>query len=335
MKGPIRTSFLPLLIALHSQSQSLSQANAFRPKVKVNANINVNVNNLQATMNTATVSSLSVSLTTLRGGSDDPIQSYVEQVSARDQAAANAAEDQSLHSQSQLHSSDDESEIKLKKKENAVGDPNESDSDDDDHDNDHIADSSDFEMVEMDMEIDGPLASMTPGDTDTSDHDDNDNHAEMDLEVDYFEHSNDSNNEHEHEHEHNHEDSNNLSPEAILDQALIDAFRPLIYTPPPEHTLTDLSKSTTAIDVASRRRLDRRILYHSLLLELENAPISKRRYLDRDVVRTVKGALSLACQPKWRKHMDGDWYCRGIRFYDTPEQHQRRFFSMESNVNRI
>jgi len=317
MKPIIRTSFLPLLIALQTLSQLLSQANAFRP----NVNVVNNVNNLQAmNMNTAaTISSPSVFLTTLRGGSNsnssDPIQSYVEQVSARDQAS---------QSQSHSHSSDDESEIKLKKKENAVGDPNDSDSDDDDH---HSADTSDFEMeVEMDMnmEMDGPLASMTsPGDTDTSDHDDNDNHAEMDLEVDYFE----AQDEHDRKNDHNNEHdsgsiNNNLSPEAILDQALIDAFRPLIYTPPPSHSLTDLSKSTTAIDVASRRRLDRRILYHSLLLELENAPISKRRYLDRDVVRTVKGALSLACQPKWRKHMDGDWYCRGIRFYDTPEEQE-------------
>jgi hypothetical protein len=110
MKGP--QSF-PLLLLIH-----VATLHAFRPK-----------NNLPATKSW---------LSLLRGGgrdsnsstpsttpsSSDTILSYVEQVSARDQAASMAAEAELLHS------SDDESEIKLMKKENAVGDPSDSDNDD-------------------------------------------------------------------------------------------------------------------------------------------------------------------------------------------------------------
>ena len=277
---PPKISCLTLLIAL-------PQSNAFRPKVSVRrspSNLDLNLN----------VGILSTSLM-LRGGSNssssDTIQSYVEQVSARDQAdAANAVEiDPCL--------SDDESEIKLKKKENAVGDP--SDSDDD---GDHSGESSDFDQ----NDVDGNRSLIVENQVD-----DDGNGAFS--EIDYFEDipEDDSNAE---------DDSDNLSPDAIFDLALVDVFRPLVYSPPPEHVLADLSASTTAIDVASRRRLDRRVLYESLLLELENAPISKRRYLDSETTRAVKGALSLACQPQWRKHMDGDWYCRGIRFYETSEE---------------
>lgn len=226
--------------------------------------------------------------------SSDTILSYVEQVSARDQAASSiAAEAELLHSSS----NDEESEIQLMKKENAVGDPSDSDNDDDDF----SGESSDYEM---DGERIGPLSVRGSLVDSHSQH-------EIDPEVDYFE---------EIPEEESNDEPDGISHDSLLDKALIDAFRPLIYSPPPEQIIEKLSESTSAIDVASRRRLDRRVLYKSLLLELENAPVAKRRYLDQHVVRTIKGAISLACQPRWRKHMDGNWYCRGIRLYDTAEE---------------
>ena len=233
----------------------------------------------------------------LRGGSNssssDTILHYVEQVSARDQAAANAAES--------VHSSDDEAAVILKKKENAVGDP--ADSDDDDNDNEGAAggggESSDSE-VDLDPVSKAPLAVGSPEDEE-----------DINLEVDYFEDIQD---------EESNAEEDERSPDSLLDMALVDAFRPLLYWSPPTDALSKLA--TTSIDIASRRRLDRRVLYQSLMMELTHSPIAKRRYLDQDVCRTIKGAISLACQPKWRKHMDGDWYCRGIRLYDTLEERE-------------
>jgi hypothetical protein len=276
MKGP---QSLPLLLLIH-----VATSHAFRPK-----NSHLGRKSLLSLLRGGEVESNSSTPSTTPSSSDT-ILSYVEQVSARDQAASIAAEAELLHS------SDDESEVKLMKKENAVGDPSDSDDDDDDL----SGDSSDFEMNGDRI---GPLS--VGGSLVDTQH-------EIDAEVDYFEEIP--------EYESNEEDADGVSPNSYLDKALVDAFQPLIYSPPPEQVFHKLSESTSAIDVASRRRLDRRVLYESLLLELENAPVAKRRYLDQHVVRTIKGAISLACQPRWRKHMDGNWYCRGIRLYDTPEE---------------
>jgi ATPases of the AAA+ class len=273
---------LPLLLLIH-----VATSLAFRPKNSHHPATNSWLALLrggEGDSNSSTPSSTSPS-------SSDTILNYVEHVSARDQAASIAAEAELLQS------SEDESEIKLRRKENAVGDPSDSDNDDDDL----SGDSSDYEM---DGDRIGPLS--VGGSLVNTQH-------EMDAEVDYFEEIP--------EYESNEEDTDGVSSSnSWFDKALVDAFQPLIYSPPPEQVFHKLSESTSAIDVASRRRLDRRVLYESLLLELENSPVGKRRYLDQHVVRTVKGAISLACQPRWRKHMDGNWYCRGIRLYDTPEE---------------
>eukprot|EP00554_Chaetoceros_debilis_P003467 CAMPEP_0194090000 /NCGR_PEP_ID=MMETSP0149-20130528/37003_1 /TAXON_ID=122233 /ORGANISM="Chaetoceros debilis, Strain MM31A-1" /LENGTH=1651 /DNA_ID=CAMNT_0038774107 /DNA_START=343 /DNA_END=5298 /DNA_ORIENTATION=- len=280
--------------------------------------------------------------------SDTTILNYVEQVSARDEAAANEKSRSSIvdndgegenddndiknnHDHHYLSCiSDDETEgVILKKKENAVGDPGDSDGDDDD-----AFDTSDSDM-DLDQHHNGRTATVLGGDGSDDDDDDRNLTAERNggIEVNYFEDGVDSNDEEDEEFanrdfiltSNSDNDRSSLSLSA-LDMALIDAFRPLLYNPPSSARsdsansaiaiLSQLSENSSSIDIAARRRLDRRVLYESLLLELTNAPIGKRRYLTPNVVRTIKGAISLACQPKWRKHMEGDWYCRGIRLYD-------------------
>lgn len=127
---------------------------------------------------------------------------------------------------------------------------------------------------------------------------------------------------------------------ATLDSLLISAFSSLLHLPPPYPRLPspDGSTSLRNVDVSSRRRLDRRTLYHGLLAELGgshhgkqdggNAAVGlvgnnsngspskdgnrkdnsinsmiRRRYLDSETSRSLKGALSLACQPLWREKL--------------------------------
>lgn len=138
-----------------------------------------------------------------------------------------------------------------------------------------------------------------------------------------------------------------------LDNMLISAFQSMIYLPPPSLLSAGEaeggvarppllpspggSESLRNVDVSSRRRLDRRTLYHGLMAELggthhsyklENGnddtssptagkkntinnskknnsidSMIRRRYLDPETSRLLKGALSLACQPKWREKL--------------------------------
>lgn len=112
-----------------------------------------------------------------------------------------------------------------------------------------------------------------------------------------------------------------------MDSLLISAFQSMIFLPPPMPRLPspEGSISLRNIDVSSRRRLDRRTLYHGLLAELggshhhhhhdkgstsssskkENVIDSmiRRKYLDTEAARALKGALSLACQPRWREKL--------------------------------
>jgi SpoVK/Ycf46/Vps4 family AAA+-type ATPase len=228
--------------------------------------------------------------------SSNAIQNYVEQVSARDKAA---------HEPIELIDDDEEAEVRLKKKENAVGDPSDSDGGDDSDD------SEDIDLASSTPSIQTSSVLVSAEELCSDDED-----READMNVEYFEHKveDDVTNS-------DHPDATSeetlISP---LDKALIDAFHPLLYPPPPESIIEKFDKQQ--IDVASRRRLDRRVLYESLLLELANTPIAKRKYLDQHTVRTIKGALSLACQPDWRRHMDGDWYQRGIRLYETMEEQE-------------
>jgi ATPase family AAA domain-containing protein 1 len=230
--------------------------------------------------------------------SSNAIQNYVDQVSARDKAA---------HEPIDLSDDDDdennEAEVKLKKKENAVGDPSDSDGDDDSDD----PEDPELTSSTPSIQTSSVLISAEEVSSDVED-------GETNMNVEYFEHKVEDD-----------ETSNDLvettSEEPFLsplDKALIDAFHPLLYPPPPESIIEKIDKQQ--IDIASRRRLDRRVLYESLLLELANTPIAKRKYLDQHTVRSIKGSLSLACQPDWRRHMDGDWYQRGIRLYETMEE---------------
>lgn len=273
--------------------------------------------------------------------SSDTILNYIEQVSARDEAAANEHNNAALEEMEKdtevFSDDDDEAEVKLKKKENAVGDPGDSDDDDD---------AGDFDSSDSDLDLDSaPVARNAIDRNDNSSRDDgtpsdNDGETETGIEVGYFE-------------DVPHDNSvsalsctggnvvggstRSPKPLSTLDMALIEAFRPLLYPPPPNFSsssaiVSSLSSNSVNIDIASRRRLDRRVLYESLLLELSNAPIAKRRYLTQDVARSIKGAISLACQPKWRKHMDGNWFCRGIRLYETAEEIEAGNVNHQSNT---
>lgn len=143
---------------------------------------------------------------------------------------------------------------------------------------------------------------------------------------------------------------------AILDNMLVSAFQSMIFLPPSPSLIRAAggggvagppllpspggSESLRNVDVSSRRRLDRRTLYHGLMAELggtqhsqnkenyddtttsspttgkkhtnqdkkkkKNSSIDsmiRRRYLDPETSRLLKGALSLACQPKWREKL--------------------------------
>jgi len=115
-----------------------------------------------------------------------------------------------------------------------------------------------------------------------------------------------------------------------FDSMLITAFQSMIYLPPPLPRVPSPKGSTSLrnIDISARRRLDRRTLYHGLLAELGGShhhvhkdgksdkettskdssidSMIRRRYLDTETSRSLKGALSLACQPKWREKLIAD-----------------------------
>jgi SpoVK/Ycf46/Vps4 family AAA+-type ATPase len=211
---------------------------------------------------------------------------------------------------------DDEAEVKLKKKENAVGDPSDSDGGDDSDDSEDI----DLASATTSIQTSSVLVSAEEISSDGEEGDGN-------MNVEYFEHKVEDDETHS-DHLDTTLEEPFLSP---LDKALIDAFQPLLYPPPPESIIDKIDKQQ--IDVASRRRLDRRVLYESLLLELANTPIAKRKYLDQHTVRAIKGSLSLACQPDWRRHMDGDWYQRGIRLYETMEEKESSSSHFEDEDN--
>ena len=120
----------------------------------------------------------------------------------------------------------------------------------------------------------------------------------------------------------------NVEYQTKLDEAFIEAFLPLLHLPPPSlpKTLETISQNWKNIDLRARKRLDRGTLYQSLLLEYcggggsssssssssktknyqskrISSTTSNRRYLDLQTTKTLRGALGLACQPRWRKIM--------------------------------
>jgi len=189
----------------------------------------------------------------------------------------------------------DEEGIKLKKKEGGLNDPDSSDSsdNDDDDDDDHDEDMKEYlqqqqdqqkDMVEEELKVE--ILNLTHEDTSDENKvqlDGNDNDQEMDSdELSYNKrtngrrrrlrsntNTNDNNNNNHSTDQNQNQSSPELNP---FDQALVDAFLPLIYPPPSSpsnvHSFFEhLSSNAVGIDVASRRRLDRRTLYQSLLLE--------------------------------------------------------------------
>jgi len=116
-----------------------------------------------------------------------------------------------------------------------------------------------------------------------------------------------------------------------LDDALTHAFQSMVYLPPPPQAISAMEDNRAKTDVSSRRRLDRRTLYQGLLLELSagstgsststsskrkagdgsggtkgggRASVGRnRRYLDGELRRSLRSALSLASQPRWRRHV--------------------------------
>jgi len=173
-----------------------------------------------------------------------------------------------------------------------------------------------------------------------------------------------------------------------FDQALIDAFLPILFLPPPASALECMKKNASTIDIESRRRLDRRTLYQALLLELTHAgmssdtsktrtdvstktggestlPWSTRRYLDAATSRNLRGAVSLASQPRWRRHIlvssqmnttesilgnnnDNNqtevkensirispwWWQGGIRLYSTEEEDEIEQYTSEASSSQ-
>jgi hypothetical protein len=243
------------------------------------------------------------------------LESYVQQVSQRD---ANQNDDGEHIVDHQEHDDDDddgEGLMKLKKREGALNDP---DSDDDDDDDDNDDDSDHHEVYHHDDNY----------------HDDEIGHVDIDVvipmddeevKVDIINLTNDdtpsttttidaTTSNHSSE-------TQKLNP---FDQALVNAFLPLLY-PPPSHDMSsflanELSPQSIQVDVASRRRLDRRTLYQSLLLEWNtqkkkknnnknesngssSSSSSKRNFISTELSHQLTSSISLASQPLWRQHV--------------------------------
>ncbi|GKZ00033.1 hypothetical protein MPSEU_000956700 [Mayamaea pseudoterrestris] len=105
---------------------------------------------------------------------------------------------------------------------------------------------------------------------------------------------------------------------STFSQAIIKAWQPYIFLPPSAPALERLVSNARQLDSVSKIRLDRRTLYAGLLLEwlphLSSSSSNHRKYLDATVSQQLQAALSMACQPQWRK----TWARQnGIRLYDT------------------
>lgn len=193
-----------------------------------------------------------------------------------------------------------------KKKENAVGDPdgNSSDDTDDTSDLSFLSDEEELVAELVEQEVDEGMHVMM---TD----------AVLDVEDTLDQHSSEKST-----HATTDATSDDDSNKQSFDDALAQAFLPFVFMPPNDQQLQYIRDTAKDIDMDSRRRLDRRTLYRGLLLELmphqhvsanpnsgsnkkskTNNLISNRRYLDDNTSHTLTAILSLATQPKWRKHI--------------------------------
>jgi hypothetical protein len=101
-------------------------------------------------------------------------------------------------------------------------------------------------------------------------------------------------------------------------QAILQAWQPYIFFPPSAAALEYLSAHSRQVESAAKIRLDRRTLYASLLLEwlphLSSSASTHRKFLDPTISQSLQAALSMACQPQWRK----TWARHNaIRLYDS------------------
>ncbi len=266
--------------------------------------------------------------TTRPKSSESILESYVEHVSQKD-ALSHSFYQQDVNINDDNNDEDNEqgSILQLKKKERDLNDPDDSDGDDsdDDDDDDNNDDHESFHH---------------------SDTDDHDNHINVDI---VQLHHNNEEDDHElkvdilHHPQPTATQTQSSTKQSTLatasslnpfDQALIDAFLPLFYPPPSTNISSFMNKciipNSTNIDISSRRRLDRRTLYQSLLLEwnsgisttnsnssseptgkgnnkLSSSSLSKRNFINEQSSHQLKSSISLASQPLWRRHISNSF----------------------------
>lgn len=206
--------------------------------------------------------------------------------------------------------------VAKKKKENAVGDPdgNSSDDDDDtDSDLDDLLFSTDDEDT-GDKSFQPPLRQQQKvQDNDDSLHlmmtDAIINDVDDDVTEDELLQDESSRN-------------NSESDLPTFDEALAQELLSYVFLPPNTAQLEFFRDSAKEIDMDSRRRLDRRTLYRGLLLEFlpqqkqstttknnesdaseKSSLIVNRKYIDDSTSSSLIAAMSLATQPRWRKHI--------------------------------
>lgn len=210
---------------------------------------------------------------------------------------------------------DSKNRVAKKKKENAVGDPDGNSSDDDDDTDSDLDDS----LFSTDDEETGDKSFQPPlrQQQKVQDNDDSlhlmmtdaiinvdDDVTEDELLLD--------------------ESSRNKSESDLptFDEALAQELLSYVFLPPNTAQLEFFRDSAKEIDMDSRRRLDRRTLYRGLLLEFlpqqiqstttknnksdaseKSSLIVNRKYIDDSTSSSLIAAMSLATQPRWRKHI--------------------------------
>jgi hypothetical protein len=307
------------------------------------------------TTTTTTTSTTSTTSTTNPKSSESILESYVEHVSQKDALSHSFYNHNNNNYDPDIEDDDDGSILQLKKKERDLNDPDDSD---DDNDNDDDDNSDHDNNDENDNENDDENEKFHPSDTNN----DNDHHH-INVDIVPLHDNNEDDVENEHElkvdilhhsqpsppqttttttsQSSSQSSSSSLNP---FDQALIDAFLPLFY-PPPSTNLSSFMKkciipNSTNIDISSRRRLDRRTLYQSLLLEWNSgisgihtnrknssngqkgngnyhhkssssssssSSLSKRNFVNEQLSHQLKSSISLASQPLWRRHINNSF----------------------------
>ena len=102
-------------------------------------------------------------------------------------------------------------------------------------------------------------------------------------------------------------------------QAILQAWQPFVYFPPSAPALDYLSEHSRQLESAAKSRLDRRTLYSGLLIEwlphlTSSSQSGHRKFMEPSTSQALQAALSMACQPQWRKTWPRH---NAIRLYDT------------------